>query len=306
MPRQGSVRVVKTLSNIALQYKNSAYIFQDILKDVFVEHDTDKYWVLNSSFKLPETIRANGTPSKMHTWDASTSSYTVNEHALKDVITENDRDNSDLNLDQLTTEELTDKILLRQEYEAHELLFTITTFSNYAGTLTGDNLWGTTSSAPVLNMLSASSYIERYSGKTPNTVVMGRSVHDVLKESSVIYGRIQYVERQIVTKELLAALFDVDNVYVGSAVIDATKEGETATMTYLWGGDVLLAYFDPNPGGRKVTAACQFRVKKKGLPYRVKKWYEEDIEGDFIEVQTKCKPKAVATSCGYLLKGVNG
>jgi hypothetical protein len=270
-----------------------------------VMHDSDKYWVYNPDFKLPESIRQDGTPANMIEWSASTSSYTVFEHALKDVITETMMDNTDapLNLEIDTTEYLVDKILLRQEYEASKLCFTTTTWGNNTTLTTANSFaYNTTTSAPIALVLSATSVIVANSGKRPNKIVMGWDVFKVARENPNIYNRIQYVERAIITENLLAALFDVDQVLVGSAIIDSTKEGIAASMGYVWGSDVLVGYFDPNPGLKKVTAAVNFRVAKKGTPFRVKKWFDEEIEGNYIEVQSKFKPKAVATSCAYLFK----
>ena len=304
---EGSTRINKALSNISVQYKNDEYIFSKVLKDTNVINESDMYWVYNADYTLPETIRANGAPANMVTWSASTSTYRVDEHALKDVVTERDRDNAEtpLSIDRDTVEFLTDKILLRQEYEAQKLLFTTTTFSNNT-TFTSGTSWkvATSTANPIINVLSATGKILSSSGKRPNVMVMGWATLEALKNNSLVYNRIQYVERAIVTEEILQAVFDVQSIYVGTAVMDTSKEGvHTSTAQgFLWGDDCLLAYFAPSVGRKVVTAATNFRVKKKGLPYRVKKWYDESIEGTYIEVQTMCKPKAVATSAAYLFK----
>jgi len=305
---EGSTRINRALSNISVQYKNDEYIFGKVLKDIPVLNESDKYWVYNADYTLPETIRANGTPANMVTWSASTSTYRVDEHALKDVVTERDRDNTEtpLSMDKDTVEFLTDKIMLRQEYEAHKLLFTTTTFSNNT-TFVSATSWRnatTTCANPIVSVLSATGKIIKSSGKRPNTMVMGWEVLEALKNNSLVYGRIQYVERAIITEEILQAVFDVQSIYVGTAVLDTSKEGvhTSTSQGFLWEDDTLVAYFAPNVSRKMVTAAANFRVKKKGLPYRVKKWYEEDIEGTYIEVQTMCKPKAIATATGYLFK----
>lgn len=302
---QGSVRTSQPLSNLAVQYKNDNYIAGQILKDIPVLHESDLYYIYANDFRLPETKRANKALANMVTWEASTSTYQVEEHALKDVVTQRDRENADkpFNLDADTTEFLTDKILLRQEYEAAKLLFTTTTWGNNATLTTATSFaFNTTTSAPIQYVLSATSKILLSSAKKANTVVMGWDVFAAAKENNNIYSRIQYVERSLITQDLLAALFDVDNLYVGTALIDSNKEGETASITSVWGADVLVAYFDPNPTIKKVTAAANFRVVSMGNPYTVKKWYDDGIDGDYIQVRTMFKPKAIATSCAYLFK----
>jgi len=302
---QGSTRVSKPLTNMSVHYMNEEYIAGKVLPDIAVKNESDQYWVYNSDRRLEDTYRANGALANQATWDASTSSYIVREHSLKDVITDRDYNNADsaLQLEKHTMENLIDKILMRQEYEVHKLLFTTTTFSNNA-TLTSATSWKyhTTTSAPIANVLSATGYIIEQSGKRPNKMVMNWDVFAALKENPNVYGRIQYVERAIITEQILASLFDVQQVHVGTAVYNSAQEGLSDDLGEIWGGDCVLGYFKDNAGLRDASAAGIFRVKQYGSPYKVKKWREEDVEGNYIEVQSMYVPKAIATSCAYLFK----
>ena len=40
------------------------------------------------------------------------------------------------------------------------------------------------------------------------------------------------------------------------------------------------------------------------MSYVTKKWYDDDADSEAIEVTTKFKPRAVATTCAYLFKTV--
>ena len=102
--------------SLSVIYKNEDYIAGNVLRDIPVMKDTDKYYVYASEYRLPETARANHSPANVVTWEMSTSAYYLSKHSLKDAISPDDRDNTDapINLDRDTTEYLTDKILLRQ------------------------------------------------------------------------------------------------------------------------------------------------------------------------------------------------
>jgi hypothetical protein len=307
MPRQGTARLVNQLTNISVNYKNSEFIAGDVLKDVPVVKDTDKYVVYASEFRIPESRRANGAPANQITWSLSHNSYFLEKHSFKDVITDDDRDNTDspVDLDADTTEFLTDKIQLRQEKKAVDLLFTTTTWGNNATLNTATSwVYNTTTSAPIQNALSATTKILKSSGKMNNKCVMGWDVWAALKENQNVYSRFQYVQKAILTKDLLASLFDVDEVHVGAAIYDQAKEGGTVSQTVLWGSDCLFGYFNPNIGRKMVTAAVMFRSKRYGKPYTVKKWHDDNVDGDYIEVNSKYAPKAVATACGYFFKSV--
>src|SRR3990172_4545451 len=198
----GSTRVSTPLSNLAVQYRNTEYIFGDVFKDLMVTKESDMYWIWGNDFQIPETVRANGAMSNRVTMGYSTSAYQVNEHALKDVITERDRENAvaPINLDADMTENLTDMIMRRMEYEGAKLIFTTTNWSNNA-TLVSSTSWKghTTTAIADLNVASATSVILRASGKRANTVVMGYNVLEGLKYNTNIFDRIKYSERAIVT-----------------------------------------------------------------------------------------------------------
>ncbi len=304
---QGPKRIQKALTNFSIKYENSEFIFGDVVKDLNVVKDTDKYAVYVSEFRIPQTLRADGAPAGEETWAMSFNSYSIEKHSLKDIVTPDARDNSDapLNLDKDTTAHLIDKIMLRQEYETHKLLFTTTTFSNNT-TLTSNTSWEyhTTTSVPIQNALSATGAVLKASGKMINQAVMGWHVLEALKENQNVYNRFQYVRMAILTKDLLASVWDLNKVHVGSAIYDQGKEGATESTTSIWGTDCLFGYFKPKPGMRDVTTAVMIRNKRYGAPYVTKKWYDDDRDGDWIEVTTKCKPKAVATACAHLFKTV--
>jgi len=306
---QGSLRVSVPLTNLSVLYKNEEYIAGKVLKDIPVKKDSDLYWVYNNDFRVSDSERMNGSLANMVTWEASTNSYYCKEHALKDVITDTDRANTDapLNLDKDTMEYLIDKIMLRYEYEAQKVLFTTTTWGNNT-TLTTATSWNyntTTAQTPTSNVLSGCAAILGNAGVRPNAGITNFSVMASLKENKLVYERIMYAEKAIITEDIVAAMFDIQNLYVGTANYAQGKEGATASMTSIWGRDFLLAYINPNPGLKSKTAAATLRVTEKGNPYRVKKWRSEDVEGDYIEVQTKFVVKAIATNCGFFIKSAN-
>jgi len=304
----GNLHINKALTNVSIQYRNNEFIGSMIMKDIPVAKESDVYYIYAKDMRMAETLRANKSASKQITWGVSTTSYSLDEHAISDVVTDRDRKNADspINMDIDATEFLTDKILMRQEKDFADLLFTTGTWSNNT-TLTTATAWkyNTTTSAPIQNVLSATGLVIKQSGKRPNTLILNFEGFAALKENTNVYSRIQYVEKAIITEQLLASIFDVQNVYVGLGVYDAGMEGGTESLTSIWGPDALLAYFDPSATGlKKVTAGFNLRMSDSGNPYKVKKWREEKLSGDVIEVSTMFKPVAVATLCGYFFKTV--
>jgi len=302
----GNLHINKALTNLSVQYKNADLIASQVCKDVPVMKESDLYYVYVRDFRIPSSLRGNKAPANMVTWGVSTSSYSLDEHALADIVTDRDRKNSDtIQLDADTTEFLTDKILLGYERDVADLFFTTGTWSNNVSLDTASSWkYNTTTSAPIQNVLSGTTRIIKSSGVRPNTLILGQDAFDCLKENTNVYSRIQYVERAIMTEQLLAAVFDIENVFVGRAIKDVGEEGVAESISSIWGGHALLAFFNNNPGIKKVTAACNFRANDAGTPVKVKKWREEKLSGDQIEVSTMYKPAAIATSCAYYFSSV--
>jgi len=300
----GVRHINKPLTNISIKYRNTEFIEADIFPSIPVDKESNTYFVHTADFRIPETERANGSPANQITWGLSTSTYSLKEHALKDIITDRDRKNYDapISADAERTEILTDKLELRKEQQAAAIIFTTTTWSNNTTyTATATQSWKTSTVYPIKDILSATSVIRKSSAKSPNTMILGSDAFDTVKENANVYGRIQYVERALVSEKILAAIFDVDRVLVGRTIYDTNYEGLSESTAYLWGANCWLGYISPRPALRTPSALYRFDGQKR----QVKKWRDEDRNGDWVEVSEIYRQKAPATACGYLIKSVN-
>ena len=294
----------KPLTNISVKYRNTKYIGDEAFPKVNVKKDTDLYYVHNSSFQIPETLRANGTPANQITWGVSTSTYALQEHALKDILTDRDKANYDIPIDAegSRVETLTDGLMLRKEQEAAAILFTTTSFSNSTTyTATATQTWKTSTVNPVADIISATSVIRKASVQEANLMVLGTEAYDAFRENTNVTERIKYVERAIVTADIIGALTDIDKVLVGKAIYDTNKEGLSESTDYIWGANCFVGYVAPNPGLRTPSAVYRFEKRSRTAT----KWRDEDRSGDWLQVSEMYDHKAVATGAGYLIKSVS-
>ncbi len=301
---ESAIHINVPLTNISVQYRNTDYIAEDVVAVVPVAKDSNSYWIHPSDFLVPETRRANKSEANMLSWGASTASYALVDHALKDLVSDKDRRNADapLQMDVETTEYLTDKIMLRKEIEASAILFTTTTFGNNTTyTTTATQSWKTSTVYPTRDIQSATSVIRKASAMRPNEMLMGQQAFDTACENANIINRIQYVERAIVTESILAALFRVGNVRVGTTIYDTSKEGLSVSTADIWGDNVLLHYKPQRPGLRVPASVYCFRNGTR----TVRKWRDEGKKGDMIEVGESYSFEPVATATAYLIKSVS-
>ena len=118
MPAQGPIHVDRPLSNISLAYQPTGLIADALFPTVPVKKESDSYFIFDkaNSLRIPDTLRADGAEANQDNLVVSTATYRLQEHALKDIITDRQRENQDegLNLEQALVEELTSKVLLER------------------------------------------------------------------------------------------------------------------------------------------------------------------------------------------------
>ena len=307
MPSSNAIHRDKALENISVAYRPEGFIADIVAPIVKVQHESDVYYVYSrGNNSLPETIRANGAETNRATFDVSTSSYRLDAHGLHDDVTDRDRSNADkaLNLDIAATEAITNRMLIRREVDLATIVQTAANWSNNAS-LTSALAWtaNTTLSNPITQIDSASSVILLNSGKKPNLLVINNATFIGAKEHVSITDRVKYTSADSVTETILAKLFNIDRIVQGQAVYNTAQEGTTDVTAFIWTNCAWLAYSEKSPGLKKASAIYTLWKDDVGSPYVVKKWREEKIEADRIEVNAMFQHKPVATLCAYLIRG---
>lgn len=101
--------------------------------------------------------------------------------------------------------------------------------------------------------------VESKTGYEPNKLVIGADVYRVLKNHPAIVERIKYTQRGIVTLDILAELFDVDEVLVPKGVINSAAEGTTNEINFIVNRKAaLLVYAAPAPSIQEPSAGYSF------------------------------------------------
>lgn len=184
MPLKSQLHVNQLLSNVSVQYKNSEYIWDKVFPAVMVQKDSDLYRVYDRNFRVPETKRAPKAVAREFGFEFSTSSYLLEQNALKDYVGVDEEENNDQGSLQVdTTESLTDAIYRRMELSLAQL-FTTTNWSlNVSLTTAWTSNTITTDPVPVFDT-GATSVINA-SGKTPNFAILPRDGFIAVKTMSL-------------------------------------------------------------------------------------------------------------------------
>ncbi|HDK26086.1 MAG TPA: hypothetical protein ENG48_03190 [Candidatus Atribacteria bacterium] len=295
MPELENVHIDKVLTNISVQYRNADYVGTQLMPIVPVKKESDKYYIYNSKadrFRIPKTLRAPKTESRTVDWKVTTGTYSCEEHALNDLIDDRERANADkpLNLEVDTVEFLTDILQLGLEMRIKTILES--SLSANAPSVKWDTY---DTSDPISDIEAGKDAIHSVIFKEPNVLLLAKPVYDKLKHHPDILDRIKYVQKGVVTPELMAGVFEVEEVIVGKAGYNTAKEGKTANYSYLWGKNAILAYVEPRPGIKKFSLGYVFQSQK----FKTRRARIEVKHSDWFEVSSIQDERMVAVACGY-------
>lgn len=307
MPLPSQVHRQAALEQVSMAYRNTGLISDRLATSVPVQHEADQYYVYSQdSLILPETLRAMGAAANRASFSLSLATYQLQEHALGDLVPDRKRRNSDkaINLDVDTTEYLTEKILMRRELAVSDLVGTRANWSNITS-LTSTFAWSqnTTLSNPIQFVDSAATVIARGTGKLPNVVALDFRTFQAAKEHTNLTDRIKFTSSDSVSEQLMAKLFNVDEVLVARGIRNTSEEGlETTTgMNFMWTDGAFVAYVEKSPGLKRPSALLTFTQTEGGNPYKVKKWRDDERDGDVIEVSTLFQTQSPASLCAYFI-----
>lgn len=200
-----------------------------------------------------------------------------------------------------------------RERRAADLLFNTSTFTNNV-TLSGGNQFSASTSDPVAVFDTGIRTVKAASGKTPNTMVLGwLPFRTVLKNASLLSYMPTTDNRNMLTPTALSAmlkdLFGIENVFVGKAHYNTAYQGQTASLSPIWGDMIWLGfmdYADPgvrvNAGSAAVSATAALRLIQTDL---TSEEYADDTHRATI-VRHRQKEDELVTSAvsGYIINDV--
>lgn len=271
MPTRQQIHIDRALTNISVAYMQSAsnFIADKVFPIIPVQKQSDTYFIYKKEdfFRDEARERARGTESAGGDYDIEQAPpYFAKKYAYHVDITEEDRVNADnpLRPDQDATEFVSQKLLLKRE-----ILWASTFFRPgvWGKEIQGVNTNPSTNqtlqfnldtSDPIKVITDESTNMAERTGYKPNTLILSPHVFNALKNHPDVLDRIKYTQKGIVTLDLLANLFEVENVYIPYAVQNTAPKGQTANNSFIMGKHALLCYVEKNPGLKKPSAGYIF------------------------------------------------
>lgn len=265
-PTQSAVHVDRMLTNISVAYMQTQrdYISSKVFPIVPVAKQSDKYWVYDKADWLRDEarLRADATESAGSGYRMSSDSYFADVWAFHKDIGPQARANADdgIDLDADASRFVTQKLLLRQEVQwVNDFWGTGKWTGGTGADPTPGVKWDAATGDPQKDIDTEAQSIFEKTGFYPNTIVVPAKVNAALKRNVNVRELFKYTQGGVITEQLLAGVFGVDNYYIARAVKNSSNEGDpTPTYLQLFGDEVWLGYVAPNPGLMTPSAGYTF------------------------------------------------
>lgn len=312
--------VAGPLQNVSIKYRNGNYIADRVFPMVDGVGYRAKIarYLKGSAFRDEAGIRGPGARAPRGNYKIDYIDLATVEFAHATPVTDEDREavkqqgGPPLQPDQEAIENSSDKVDLKKEVRIAALVKESQWSGLAAGGEDAAGLWaagaGNTFIADVKNGIAT---IRRNTGMKPNVLLLDFGTFESLREESTLTDKIKYVQKGIVTADLIAAFFGLEEVLIGDAIVNTareTKSGLDWSGSDIWtvnaGKGMGFLFYRPKTVGLK-TAAAGVQARKKyetGQVRRTTTWREAPEHQDLYEVAEETHILQVAADLGYLWK----
>lgn len=270
MPTMQNAHIDRALTNTSVAYMQdaSAFIADKVFPIVKVKRQSDVFYIYNKGDFMRDEAQVRGAATESAGGDygvEASDPYYCRKHAFHKDVTPEERANYDepLNADTDATDFVTQKMLIRREMEWATKFFKAGIWGREisGAAAKGDNTavyWNQPTSDPIGDVTGAGVQMASETGYKPNTLVLSPFVFNALKNHEDILDRIKYTQKGIVTADLLATLFEVQNVYVAWSVVNSATKNAKDNIGFIMGKHALLCYSAPTPALKKPSAGYIF------------------------------------------------
>lgn len=306
---QSNVTVNPLLSITAAQYAAGAnqYIGYKLFPVLSVAEQAAGYFVFKAEnmINIPKLIaRAPAAPYSRGKFSLDNAVFATRDYGHEEAVDDRERKKYRFAIDADTAAvtRCMRVVLVNQEERVRALACDTTKVANSAV----NTQWDAANSDPIGDVKAAREVIRINCGFRPNTMTITEPTFNILAEHPKVLDKIKYTQRAIVTEELLAAVFEVQNLLVARTVANASNEGQPVTPADIWGKICLLSYTDASPDLKVPTFGRVFSwAEEVGADGVIVESYRDDTNrADIHRVRNDADEELVAPGAGYLLTSV--
>ena len=306
-PTISDVRPVNpVLTNLSIAGRNKNFLAEKIAPFSVQPQKSGTYFIYTPSYwmRVPTgSVRPSDGPYTQLGYGVTTDTFSTVEHGYEKLLPDPVRNASQTpeDLQMKDVQFLTNALQLDLEKSVADKLFTSSVWGAGDVTLSGTNQWDDyANSDPIKDAKTARLAIHQLVGEFPNTMFIGISSWQKLIEHPLLLDKYKYTQKGILTEDLVAAVFGVNEVVVGDTSYNSAAEGQTAVGANIWGPNALfLCRNTPSLG--VANGAYTFIWDEIGNnPWAIQDYREEKLRGTMTRIMTHWDIEVVSSSFGYM------
>lgn len=257
------------------------------------------------SFRLYQTKRQPGTATKRIKFGYEGAPYAIVPSALEaPVPREWMRDASQVPGIDLASRAISlvqNVMQLAHEYECAQIALNPANYDNdHKLALAAGARWKGGDVDPTTHIEAAKEAVRSTIGIRPNTVMLSSAAYSAAKVHPKVLERIKYTNASSVTLEQLKALWEVQNIVVGEALV---ATGADDSFGEVWGPDAWVGYVSQNPNANVEEPSFGYTYQIEGHPSVEVPYWDESAKSWIYGVSDDNAPVLSGMTAGYLIKG---
>jgi hypothetical protein len=287
------------------------YAAEKIAPFVKCDQKTGTYFIYSVDYwlrKPPSGLHAYGTPYQQVGYGVTNGTFNCQEFGFQKFLSDAERKASQTpeDLQLKDTQYVTNMMQLDIESAVASKLWTTSVWGTDKTGGTDFTMWDDyADSDPIHDIKAGRMAIKRRVGIFPNTLMLGVSAFEQLIEHPLLLDKFKYTMKGILTEDLLADVFKVEEVISADASYISSAEGQSTIVgADIWGPSALLLCRN-NPTLGVANGAYTFIWDEVGnFPWAVQTYRDEGYRGNQTRCFTHRDTEVVSSIHGYFMSGV--
>jgi hypothetical protein len=271
-------QVDKLLTNVSVAVKSEGLIGDMVFPAVQSAQSSGKLGKYGTDhLRLERSITGGrGQYRRVEVVSRTSDTYLIESHGLEGLVTEDDYRNVEQPFEAESDETagLTSVIALEKEKILADAIFStsiITQNTTLSGTSQYDDYLN---SNPIVDFSTARGTVLDGCGAEANAAIVPWKVWNILRFHPAMLNALGFKDNRPggLSKQELAIAMGVDEIMVPSAVYESAKEGQTSSLSQIWGNSILF-YRKPVGGApAKMQMSLGYQMRLTGRTRRVFKY----------------------------------
>ena len=266
---------------------------------------------IEAILKLKDTTRSVGGNYNRDDYDFETGTYACFEYGWEERVGDDERNlyARFYDLDEVAVKRAIDVLMRQHEYRVSSAVFNTSNVTNTAAVTTE---WSTAASAtPYNDVIGGKEALYAATGVMANRMAISWKVFMNILKTAELKDAFKYtspseIKNDAVKRQMLADYFGVEQLYVGNAIKDGVKKGQTYSLEYMWDDEYCLLFKGSDSMNLKDPQLGRTFLYTKDTPdiITTEQYREEQTRADIFRVRHYTDEAFIFTGAGYLLSNI--